>query len=106
MPTTVAPARISNGTALRRGRRSAVPLLMRAGATVVGTDRLLLLPRGAANADAWAFADAVAAAGGWAAHVRANRLVWCSYARKCTDGKLVDDVLGHVVDFLVPPGGS
>ena len=45
------------------GRRSAVPLLMRAGATVVGTDRLLLLPRGAANADAWAFADAVAAAG-------------------------------------------
>ena len=79
---------------------------MRAGATVVGTDRLLLLPRGAANADAWAFADAVAAAGGWAAHVRAHRRVWCSYARKCTDGKLVDDVLGHVVDFLVPPGGS
>jgi hypothetical protein len=79
---------------------------MRAGATVVGTDRLLLLPRGAANADAWAFADAIAAAGGWAAHVRAHRRVWCSYARKCTDGKLVDDVLGLVVDFLVPPGGS
>ena len=92
--------------ALRRGRRSAVPLLMRAGATVVGTDRLLLLPRGAANADAWAYADAVAAAGGWAAHVQAHRQLWCSYARKCTDGKLVDDVLGHVVDFLVPPGGS
>ena len=73
---------------------------------MVGTDRLLLLPRGAANADAWAFADAVAAAGGWAAHVRAQRRVWCSYARKCTDGKLVDDVLGLVVDFLVPPGGS
>ena len=79
---------------------------MRAGATVVGTDRLLLLPRVAANADAWAFADCVAAAGGWAAHVQANRRVWCSYARKCTDGKLVDDVLGLVVDFLAPPGGS
>ena len=92
--------------ALRRGRRSAVPLLMRAGATVVGTDRLLLLPRGAANADAWAYADAVAAAGGWAAHVQAHRKLWCSYARKCTDGKLVDDVLGLVVDFLAPPGGS
>ena len=61
---------------------------------------------GAANADAWAFADAVAAAGGWAAHVQAHRRVWCSYARKCTGGELVDDVLGLVVDFLAPPGGS
>ena len=91
--------------ALRRGRRSAVPLLMRAGARVVGNG-LVLLPRSAENADAWAYAGAVAAHGGWAAHVGAHRRVWCSFVGKCTGGDLVDDVLGLVADFFAPPGGS
>ena len=88
--------------AVRHGHRRLLPHLLRRGARVEGADGIM---RTEENGDACDYCDKICEAGGWRAHAKRHRRVLRAVAAKCAGALLVDDVVGVVVDFLVPEGG-